>query len=90
MKVVKVTRQWKQWNAGHRVALRFRGYNEQARAAEKAAKTAFETHGWDRRGAFYSWFGARCGRDEYRPFFISFPDEKSLTFVLLRANLTSK
>ena len=90
MKVVKITRQWKQWNSGHRVALRFQTYNDQARAAEKIARETLETGGWDRHGDYYSWFGARCGRDSYRPYFISFRDEKMLAFVLLRADLTPK
>ena len=90
MKVVKVTRQWKQWDAGHRVALRFKTYDSQARTVETIARQAFESSGWDRRGAYYSWFGAKCGRNTYRPYFISFLDEKSLTFVLLQAGLTPK
>lgn len=90
MKVVKITRQWKQWGSGHRVALRFSRWNDQARTVENIAKESLNSNGWDRLGDYFSWFGSRCGRNDTRPYFISFRDEKTLTFILLRSGLTPK
>ena len=89
MKVVKVTRNWKIWESGHRVALRFTGYDK-ARPVERAAEKMFPQSrgGWRREGDYFSWFGKQNGRSAGRPYFISFRDEKSLTFVLLSADLT--
>jgi hypothetical protein len=87
MKIVKVNRNWKQWDAGHRVALRFNSYSD-ARDVEGIASKLFPTSGWRRDAEYYSWFGKNNGRSQYRPYFISFRDEKMLTFVLLATGLT--
>jgi len=91
MKVVKVNRNWKQWNAGHRVALRFDSYSESSVVEHAAARLFPESRGgYKRNGDYFSWFGKDNGRSTYRPYFISFRDEKVLTFVLLSAGLTPK
>ena len=91
MKVVQVTRNWKIWQSGHRVALRFDSCSD-ARAIEQAAAKVFPKSqgGWRRDGDYFSWYGKQNGRSDRRPYFISFRDEKSLTFVLLSAGLTPK
>jgi hypothetical protein len=90
MKIVKVNRNWKQWESGHRVALRFDSYSD-SRTVEKALVKMFpNSRGYQRQGEYFSWFGKDNGRSEYRPYFISFRDEKVLTFVLLAAGLTPK
>ena len=91
MKVVKVNRNWKQWDAGHRVALRFDTYADSCDIERVAAKIFPKAEGgWQRQGEYFSWFGKQNGRSDYRPYFISFRDEKVLTFVLLSAGLTPK
>ena len=91
MKVVKVNRNWKVWDSGHRVALRFNSYDASRQVERTAAKLFPQSQGgWRREGDYFSWFGKNNGRSEYRPYFISFRDEKSLTFVLLAAGLTPK
>ena len=91
MKVVKVNRNWKVWDSGHRVALRFGTYSD-ARQIESTAARLFPQSkgGWRREGDYFSWFGKDNGRREHRPYFISFRDEKLLHFVLLAAGLTPK
>ena len=91
MKIVKVTRNWKIWDSGHRVALRFNSYSESSVVENVAAKLFPQSRGGHRRdGDYFSWFGKQNGRSEYRPYFISFRDEKMLTFVLLATGLTPK
>jgi len=91
MKVVKVTRNWKIWDSGHRVALRFDGYDAARQIEGTAAKIFPKSQGgWRRDGDYFSWFGKQNGRSSYRPYFISFRDEKMLTFVLLATGLTPK
>jgi hypothetical protein len=92
MKVVKVSRNWKQWDSGHRVALRFNSYSEAFLVEHVAAKffPPAQGGGWRRDADYYSWFGKNNGRSDYRPYFISFRDEKMLTFVLLATGLTPK
>jgi hypothetical protein len=84
MKIVKITRKFKQYNSGHTVALRFDNYDE-SRAYEVAAAKIFPESigGWRQHGSYYSWFGARSGRSNSRPYFISFRDESAVTMVLL-------
>ena len=91
MKVVRVNRNWKVWDSGHRVALRFDSYSDARDVEHTAARLFPESRGGYRReGEYFSWFGKDNGRSAYRPYFISFQDEKSLTFVLLAAGLTPK
>lgn len=91
MKIVRVNRNWKVWDSGHRVALRFNSYSDARAVEHTAAKLLPESRGGYRRdGDYFSWFGKDNGRSEYRPYFISFRDEKMLTFVLLAARLTPK
>jgi len=91
MKIVKVNRNWKQWDAGHRIALRFDSFSDSREVEYAAAKLFPESRGgWVRNSNYYSWFGKNNGRSQYRPYFISFRDEKVLTFVLLAAGLTPK
>ena len=87
MKVVKITRKFKQWQHGHTVALRFDTYGD-ARDYERAANQLFPNSGggWRSDGDYYSWFGTRNGRHSSRPYFISFRDEAAVTLVLLHCN----
>lgn len=84
MKIVKITRKFKQYQHGHTVALRFDSYGD-AQSYEKAANKIFPNSigGWRSNGDFFSWFGARNGRNNSRPYFISFRDDTAVTMVLL-------
>ncbi len=82
MKIVKITRKFKQYQHGHTVALRFDSYGD-ARDYERAARKVFPEGGWEPRGSYYSWFGVRNGRNNSRPYFISFRDDTAVTMVLL-------
>ena len=84
MKIVRITRKWKQWQHGHTVAMRFETYSD-ARDYERAANKMFpgSSGGWRSDGDYFSWFGARSGRNSSRPYFISFRDESAVTMILL-------
>lgn len=84
MKVVKITRSWNQWKSGHTVAMRFDNFAE-SREYERLANQLFPSSGggWRSDGDYYSWFGARSGRNRSRPYFISFRDESVVTMILL-------
>lgn len=89
MKVVKLNRRFRQYKeAGHTVALRFNNWNKKAQAVETICKDRLGSNGWSRQGQWCGYFGAASGRNEFRPYWITFRDERDLTLVLLSADLT--
>lgn len=86
MKVVKVTRKWRVWDHGHKVALRFNGWTKEAGQIESYCRQAFGTGGyWGRRGPWSSWYGKSRDTTSFRPYFISFVDESAISMILLMA-----
>lgn len=87
MKIVKLNGRYKMFREqGHTVALRFNGWSKLIAPYERACR--------ERLGSQYknySWsghFGTRSGRNDVRPYWISFRNEADLTLVLLCADLT--
>jgi hypothetical protein len=68
------------------MALRFNGWTTDVARYESACRRhlgpAFTSSSW------YSYFGARNGRRDSRPYWITFRNEADLTLVLLSAGLT--
>lgn len=89
MKIVKLNRRFRQFKEnGHTVALRFEGWTKKATAVEKVCREKLNGGGWFRDHNWYSYYGARNGRSDTRPYWISFRNEAELTLVLLSADLT--
>ena len=86
MKVVKVTRSWRVWSHGHKVALRFNGWTKEAGQVEELCRQRIGFSGWRGDGPWTSWYGKSNGRNEPRPYFISFHNEADATMILLVAS----
>lgn len=88
MKLVKMTSQWKQWQYGHRVAMRFSSFSNEAQAYEEACRKKFGNRSWfSKDGVWHSWMGKarHCGQN--RPFFICFRTEAEATLIMLSTDL---
>ena len=70
------------------MALRFSYMNATAIAVERVCRDRLGGHGWDRDGAWCSYFGDRNGHSSRRTYWITFRRESDLSFVLLSADLT--
>ena len=90
MKVVKLNPRFKQYKAGHIVALRFSSLSSNAMAMERLCQDRLGGNGWNRNGDWCAYFGARNGHSDRRTYWISFRKEADLTLVLLSADLTPK
>lgn len=92
MKVVKLNRRFRQFKEhGHTVALRFEhGYTKDAGQIEKICRDRFNGAGWLRESDWYHYYGARSGRNDVRPYWITFRNEADLTLVILSVYLTKK
>ena len=90
MKIVKLNRRFKQYKEyGHTIALKFsNGYSKDAGKIEKICRDRFDSAGWMPDSDWYHYYGARSGRYDVRPYWISFRNEADLTLVLLSADLT--
>lgn len=90
MKIVKLNRRFRQYKEyGHTVALKFpHGHTPDSVAIEKACRARLTGHGWLREHDWYGYYGAKSGRYDVRPYWITFRNEMDLTLVLLSANLT--
>lgn len=87
MKVVKVTRSWRVWSHGHKVAFRFNGWTKEAGQIEELCRQRLGYGGWrSQSGPWCSWYGKSNGRNEIRPYFISFQNEADATMILLMTN----
>jgi hypothetical protein len=88
MKVVKLNRRFRQFREhGHTIALRFPSYTESV-PYEKTTRNKLGVGGWQRHDSWYSYFGNRSSRNDFRPYWITFRNEAELTLVLLSADLT--
>jgi hypothetical protein len=87
MKVVKLNRRFRQFKeCGHTIALRFTDWAE-AMPYEKIIQARLGVS-WQRHDSWYSYFGNRSSRNDFRPYWITFRNEAELTLVLLSADLT--
>lgn len=83
MKVVKLNRRFRQFKEhGHTVGLRFSSYTESV-PYETATKKKLGEGGWARHDLWYSYFGDRRRRGEYRPYWITFRNAADATLVVL-------
>jgi hypothetical protein len=88
MKVVKLNRRFRQFKEhGHTIALRFTDWRD-AVSYEKTVRDRLGVGGWQRHDLWYSYFGNRRRRNDFRPYWITFRNEADLTLVLLSADLT--
>lgn len=86
MKVVKVTRCWKVWSYGHKVALRFDGWTKEAGRVEDLCRQRLGSGGWrGQPGPWANWYGKSRDTTSFRPYFISFQNEADATMILLIA-----
>lgn len=89
MKIVKLNRRFKQFKEnGHTVALRFNGWSIKASEVERVCSHRLGGGSWNRQGQWCSYFGERNGRNDVRPYWITFRNESDLTLVLLSVDLT--
>ena len=88
MKVVKLTRRFRQFKEhGHTVGLKFPSYTE-AVPYEKIARTKLGDGGWSRHDLWYSYFGeGRPGPYQSRPYWITFRNAADATLVVLSTRL---
>lgn len=88
MKLVKMNSQWKQWQYGHRVAMRFNSFTNEALAYENACKKKYGNQSWfNNDGVWHSWFGKARQSGQNRPFFICFRNEADATMIMLSTSL---
>ena len=87
MKVVKLNRRFRQFKEhGHTVALRFDNWDGTAIKYERVARSKLGGHGYDRKDAWFSYFGPRSKGP--RPYWITFRNEADATLVVLSTDLT--
>jgi hypothetical protein len=87
MKTVKLNRRFRMFKEhGHTMALRFDSWNNDVSRYESACRRHLGSN-WNKT----SWschFGARNGRSDSHPYWITFRNEADLILVLLSTNLT--
>ena len=87
MKTVKLNGRFRMYREhGHTMALRFKSWTADVSRYESACRKHLGS-AWT-NGTWSSYFGARNGRSDSRPFWITFRNEADLTLVLLSVNLT--
>lgn len=88
MKTVKLNGRFRMYREhGHTVALRFKSWTTDVSRYESACRRHLGSD-WAKT-SWFSYFGARNGRSDSRPFWITFRNEADLTLVLLSAGLTN-
>lgn len=91
MKVIKLNRRWKQFKEqGHVVAFKFNGWEKKVKVVQEKLKEITQSSGWSETGEWYSYYGARPGRDSIRPYFITMRSEQVATMVLLSMKDTNE
>ena len=87
MKTVKLNGRFRMFKEhGHTMALRFNGWTADISRYESACRRHLGSN-WNKT-SWSCYFGARNGRSDSRPYWITFRNEADLTLVLLSADLT--
>lgn len=87
MKTVKLNGRFRMFKEhGHTMALRFNGWTADISRYESACRRHLGSD-WNKT-SWSCYFGARNGRSDSRPYWITFRNEADLTLVLLSADLT--
>jgi hypothetical protein len=88
MKTVKLNGRFRMYREHrHTVALRFSGWTADVARYESACRRHLGSD-WGKT-SWFGYFGARNGRSDSRPYWITFRNEADLTLVLLSAGLTN-
>ena len=87
MKTVKLNGRFRMFKEhGHTMALRFNGWTADISRYESACRRHLGSD-WNKT-SWSCYFGARNGRSDSRPYWITFRNEADLTLVLLSVDLT--